>query len=394
MTRTSRRPISVTRRALLRTAGLASVSGLVMLPGAATNYPNPSAGTGIVGRVIDLATIQPVAGALVQVDPAGVTSTSDQAGSFRLSLPPGTYTVRVSRDGYVGASRLGQVVPATGFLPLELDLVPARPTATEQAALYPRLIKQHQAPLPAPQSLTSPALRLASSGLPQYIVVYYDQANPPYQVSVPLEDYVKGVLPNEVFPSWPASTLQAQAVASRTYGVASFLANGYVYPDTRSQVYDPSNRSATTDAAVDATAGQVMTANGSVIYAFFFAQCNGVTTRNSENAITLIGGCPGQGFSYTSYCRARPCARNQPYPSGCLEYHGHGVGLCQWGAYGQGNVGASYRDILNSYYTGISITGGCAGSTLASATNEGSVASNQTGSFHVYLPIVANKGCL
>src|SRR6185437_12047146 len=99
------------------------------------------------------------------------------------------------------------------------------------------------------------------------------------------------------------------------------LANGYVYPDTRSQVYDPNNRWPTTDAAVDATAEQVMTASGSVIYAFFFSQCNGVTTRNSENAITLNGGCPGKGFSPTSYCRARPCRWNQPYPSGCLEYH-------------------------------------------------------------------------
>ncbi len=33
--------------------------------------------------------------------------------------------------------------------------------------------------------------------------------------SVPLEDYLYGVVPQEVVPSWPAAALEAQAVAAR-----------------------------------------------------------------------------------------------------------------------------------------------------------------------------------
>ena len=37
--------------------------------------------------------------------------------------------------------------------------------------------------------------------------------------SVPLEDYLYGVVPQEVVPSWPAAALEAQAVAARTYAL-------------------------------------------------------------------------------------------------------------------------------------------------------------------------------
>src|SRR4026209_2980463 len=31
---------------------------------------------------------------------------------------------------------------------------------------------------------------------------------------------------------------------------------------------------------------------------------------------------------------------------------GHGVGMSQWGAYGQGTAGRDYREILSTYYRG------------------------------------------
>jgi len=36
--------------------------------------------------------------------------------------------------------------------------------------------------------------------------------------------------------------------------------------------------------------------------------------------------------------------------------HGHGVGLCQWGAAGQAKAGRSFRDILRYYYRGADVT--------------------------------------
>jgi hypothetical protein len=182
---------------------------------------------------------------------------------------------------------------------------------------------------------------------------------------------VKGVVPNEVPASWPAAALQAQAVAARSYGVASYLVNGFVYPDTRSQVYDPTYQTTATNAAVDATAGQIMTYNGAVIHAFFYSRCNGITTRNSENAIgyatdaygnLLYNGqnqleCTAAGWNYVAYCRARACGGHAASTLSNCGYYGHGVGMCQWGAFARGGSGLGYQDILNSYYTGVTIAG-------------------------------------
>lgn len=43
---------------------------------------------------------------------------------------------------------------------------------------------------------------------------------------------------------------------------------------------------------------------------------------------------------------------------------GHGVGLSQWGAFGMGNNGFSYQNILTFYYTGVSIDGGYENTTV------------------------------
>src|SRR4029079_19603018 len=54
-----------------------------------------------------------------------------------------------------------------------------------------------------------------------------------------LEQYVKGVMPNEVPPSWPTEERKAQAVAVRSIALTGYVGgNGFdLYNDTRSQVY-------------------------------------------------------------------------------------------------------------------------------------------------------------
>src|SRR6185437_7877324 len=299
-------PRVVSRRALLRAAGVAGASGLVMLPPATTGNLSPSPGTGFVGRAIDLATLQPVAGALIQADPPGVQTTADQTGSYVLPLPPGTYTVRVSLGGFVGATRLNQIVPAQGYAPLDLDLLPENPPLDQQEALYRRLVKQVQSPPPLPETAVQQIARLAVTEIPSQIKFVFPDGSSQW---VPLEDYVKGVVPNEVYPTWPTETLKAQAVAARTWGVARFLAAGSVCTTTACQVYDPNSRWPTTDAAVDATAGQVMTANGALISAFYFSQCNGASTRNSWQYIGYSGinaqgqrVCTVGSFGNSTYC--------------------------------------------------------------------------------------------
>ena len=56
--------------------------------------------------------------------------------------------------------------------------------------------------------------------------------------AVGLEGYAKGVVPNEMPSSWPQAALRAQAVAARSYALATSGGGAFdVYDDTRSQVY-------------------------------------------------------------------------------------------------------------------------------------------------------------
>ncbi len=104
--------------------------------------------------------------------------------------------------------------------------------------------------------------------------------------AVSLEDYLKGVVPGEVPTSWPAAALRAQAVAARTYAIATSK-NGAgfdQYADTRSQMYvGMSGERASTNAAVAATGGQVVAYEGKPIVTYYFSTSGG-RTENVENS--------------------------------------------------------------------------------------------------------------
>jgi SpoIID/LytB domain protein len=104
--------------------------------------------------------------------------------------------------------------------------------------------------------------------------------------SIPLETYVRGVVSAEMPSSWPAAALEAQAVAARTYALTSHAGGSRfdVYSDTRSQVYrGRAAYTASTDSAVAATAGQIVTYGGAPAITYFFASSGG-RTENVENA--------------------------------------------------------------------------------------------------------------
>ncbi|WP_295235422.1 SpoIID/LytB domain-containing protein [Veillonella sp.] len=104
---------------------------------------------------------------------------------------------------------------------------------------------------------------------------------------VGLEEYLYGVVPAEVVPSWPQEALKAQAVAARTYALYTMKQSATkaydVQPNTNNQVYNgQAAEFASTTSAVDATRGIVMKYNGQVIEALFHADGGGYT-ENSEN---------------------------------------------------------------------------------------------------------------
>jgi stage II sporulation protein D len=98
--------------------------------------------------------------------------------------------------------------------------------------------------------------------------------------AVGLDDYVRGVVAAEMPSSWATAALQAQAVAARTYAITTTVGGtGYdLYSDTRSQMYGGVKaETPSTNAAVAATGGQIVTYGGKPAVTYFFASSGGST---------------------------------------------------------------------------------------------------------------------
>jgi stage II sporulation protein D len=97
---------------------------------------------------------------------------------------------------------------------------------------------------------------------------------------VGLEQYLWGVVPSEMPAAWAPEALKAQAVAARSYALATRAVGAPfdVYSDTRSQMYlGVLHESSATTAAVNATKGQVVLYAGKVATTFFFSTSGGQT---------------------------------------------------------------------------------------------------------------------
>jgi hypothetical protein len=141
-------------------------------------------------------------------------------------------------------------------------------------------------------------------------------------VEMGIEEYVRGVVPNEVFPSWPMATLEAQAIAARTYALAQrgrHADEGYDVCSTQHcQVYNEAKRTKRTDQAVFNTTAVVGTFEGRVVPTFFSGSCGGETVNVDWS---------GNRVPYLKARKSCPC-RSHGH-----EVHGHQRGMCQWGAY-------------------------------------------------------------
>ncbi len=108
---------------------------------------------------------------------------------------------------------------------------------------------------------------------------------------VPVESYLRGVLPSEVIPSWPKESLKAQAVAARTYAYYNIAHNPIDYDP---KIYDVDDTSfyqaysgltmanALTDAAIKATANLALAYGNKVILALFNTDAGGLTESAKE----------------------------------------------------------------------------------------------------------------
>lgn len=146
--------------------------------------------------------------------------------------------------------------------------------------------------------------------------------------TLPLEDYVKGVLPHEWIVSWDTESLRAGAIAIRSYASSWVLQGGkYNCADlcdtTRSQVYDD-DRNDKASAAVDYTLGLILRhdSTGEIEFAEYSAENGDPTAYGVE----------------------------EPHCTG-KELFGHGRGMCQWGTQRWATIShLDHRWIAEHYY--------------------------------------------
>ena len=126
-------------------------------------------------------------------------------------------------------------------------------------------------------------------GTPAYrgsLTIYKDENGLRLVNTLPLEEYLYGVVPSEMPASYPEEALKAQAVCARTYACVQMMNSsledlGAQVDDSVSyQVYQNSGEAEAASQAVQATAGEILLNNGSPINAYYFSTSHGRTSTD------------------------------------------------------------------------------------------------------------------
>ncbi len=105
--------------------------------------------------------------------------------------------------------------------------------------------------------------------------------------NVPLETYLRGVVPHEIGANAPYAAVEAQAIIARTYALRNlrrFALDGYeLCADTHCQVYRGlSGTVQNADRAIAATRGQVLTYQNELVDALYSSTTGGITATFSD----------------------------------------------------------------------------------------------------------------
>lgn len=145
-------------------------------------------------------------------------------------------------------------------------------------------------------------------------------------IALPLEEYLRGVVPAEMPASWPLEALKAQAVAARTYALAAI------------------QRPRHAEQGADLCDTAQCQAHSGTHYA-----------RSNQAVAETAGVVWDNPCQYVSRCGRPDC----PLCRGANGYNGQTwTGrLCQWGAKHMAEQGKNYREILALYYGGEAMSG-------------------------------------
>lgn len=199
---------------------------------------------------------------------------------------------------------------------------------------------------------------------------------------VDVEDYLKSVVPSEIFNRAPDAAQEAQTIAARTYAFRNISRhakseNFHLCDLVHCQVYVGIVREIPlATKAVKATEGRVLMYEGAMANTVYHSNCGGNLISNSAAwsgppVPYLIGhydGVPGEEpfCSFGNRLKKNQPTGKLPKPVKPLvikplpanaktlitKNFGHRVGMCQDGAIGMAAIGYSSRQILAFYYPG------------------------------------------
>lgn len=350
----------------------------------------------IHGYIVDGETHLPLAGVDLSFRQSGANAVSDSTGYFQIyvaaistknaSRPedfPAADTLRATASGYKVYTLAGllyvpgshtvlriAMIPGAGVINKSIEHRPLlSPSAVPHTAIPPEnpiskslntwLSTSGQAVKAGGQQTAQPAsLSPATVAVPSSIRVGSNCSNGRYGCATTntysLETYVQDGLDKEWISSWNANSLEAGAVAYRSYG-AWFVENPIcptissscpaVYDicnSTYCQVFNAQSQKATV-AAAKATAGVVLSSDGvNIFFAEYAANTNGLYCPDGQT------GQPAQNW---------PCMLD-PVAAGSTG-SGHGRGMSQWGSQywarglsyqGIATAPRDWRCILDHYY--------------------------------------------
>lgn len=128
---------------------------------------------------------------------------------------------------------------------------------------------------------------------------------------VPLEEYLKGVVPREVDARWPTETLKAQAIVARTFTlqqIADRAGQAFDVTPKWPQLYGgPSDERPRSSEAVEATRGLVVTAGGRLLITYYHTVCGGRT--EDADAVWPMVKSPSLSSVECLFCRGAPHGR-------------------------------------------------------------------------------------
>lgn len=155
---------------------------------------------------------------------------------------------------------------------------------------------------------------------------------------VPLEKYLKGVVPSEMPSSWEHDAHKAQAIAARSYAIANLgkrAKHGYDLKDTpEDQAYGGASAETNqTNEAVEETEGIVLVYEGKIIPAYYSASAGG-QTRSAGQVWT----------------KDLAFLKSVPSFDDGIKKNGHGVGMSQYGANNLSKKGYNAYQILKHFY--------------------------------------------